>query len=418
MQSDNALDETIDINIDIFNQISKNVEIINKKMDNFDIVNMFLENNQSEDPFMIINIGDVIRQYQKWVRYLPKIKPYYAVKCNPDPVILKLLAKLDVNFDCASKNEIAKIIDLGVSSQRIIYANPCRLINQIRYSKSHDVDLLTFDSDHELLKIKIYHPDAKLVLRIKTDDKDSICQFSCKFGVDLEEVESLLKVGKELKLDIIGVAFHVGSACMNPKSYHSAIRDSKLVFDIAEKIGFKFTLLDIGGGFPGVDSEKISFKAIAECINESIEEFFGGYDNIDIISEPGRFFTAKSHILVLSIINKKVKINKETGEKMIVYYISDGIYSSFNNVAMDHFVIDESNLIPFNERDAKKYKCTIFGPTCDSIDKITEGIMLPDLSIGETIFCTNMGAYTTSTTMTSSEVFNGFDRTKCKYILN
>lgn len=410
--------EPIEFDIELFNHITENVQIIDKKMNIYDIVNMFLENNQSEDPFMIINVGDVIRQYNKWMKFLPNVKPYYAVKCNPDPVILNLLAKLGVNFDCASKNEIAKIIDMKVESNRIIYANPCKMVSQIRFARSHDVDLLTFDSEYELYKLKIYHPDAKLVLRIKTDDSNSVCKFNCKFGCDLEEVESILKVGKEIKLNIIGVSFHVGSGCMSNTSYEHAIRDSAIVFKIAESIGFNFELLDIGGGFLGIDNDQITFQQVAETINNSIDKYFGGFNNINVIAEPGRFFTSKSHTLVLSIINKKIKINKETNEKTIIYYISDGVYSSFNNIYMDHFVVNENNLIPFNERDAKLYKCTIFGPTCDSIDKITDNILLPDLSIGETIICKNMGSYTTSMTIASSEVFNGFDRTKCKYILN
>lgn len=410
--------DDLNIDIEILNDLTENVQIIDKKMDTYDIVNYFLENNQSEDPFMIINIGDVIRQYHKWNKYLPNIKPFYAVKCNPDPVILNLLAKLDVNFDCASKNEIAKIIDMKVSSDRIIYANPCKMVSQIRFARSHDVDLLTFDSDHELYKLKLYHPDAKLVLRIKTDDSNSVCKFSCKFGCDLEEVESILKIAKNLNLNVVGVSFHVGSGCMNSKSYETAIMDSSTVFKIAKTIGYDLYLLDIGGGFLGVDNDSIKFCDIADVINNAIDKYFGGYDNIKVIAEPGRFFTSKSHTLVLSIINKKIKIDKETNEKHIIYYISDGVYSSFNNVYMDHYNVNEDNMIPFNERDAKLYKCTIFGPTCDSIDKITDCILLPDLSIGETIICKNMGSYTTSMTIASSEVFNGFDRTKCKYILN
>lgn len=113
--------------LEISDLINENdIKLLNKKMDIYDIVNMFLENNQSEDPFFIVNLGDIIRQYKKWEYHLPNVKPFYAVKCNPDELILKLLAKLGCNFDCASKNEIAKIINLGVSPDRIIYAHPCK----------------------------------------------------------------------------------------------------------------------------------------------------------------------------------------------------------------------------------------------------------------------------------------------------
>ena len=84
---------------------------------------------------------------------------------------------------------------------------------------------------------------------------------------------------------------------------------------------------------------------------------------------------------------------------------------------MDHFVVDETNLFPFNERNEKKYNSTIFGPTCDSIDKITDDINLPNLAIGEYLYCLNCGAYSVAT-VPGTEVFNGFNKTQCKYILN
>src|SRR5258708_7831207 len=131
---------------EISDLINKNdIKLLNKNMDIYDIVNTFLENNQSEDPFFIVNLGDVIRQFKKWEYFLPNVTSFYAVKCNNDELILRVLAKLGCGFDCASKNEIAKIINLDVSPDRIVYANPCKMISQIKYARAHDVDLLVFD---------------------------------------------------------------------------------------------------------------------------------------------------------------------------------------------------------------------------------------------------------------------------------
>jgi len=71
--------------------------------------------------------------------------------------------------------------------------------------------------------------------------------------------------------------------------------------------------------------------------------------------------------------------------------------------------------LPFSERNEKVYDCTIYGPTCDSFDKIGTGCRLPDLSIGEVIYVENMGAYTVAA---ASFKFNGFEPTELKYIIN
>jgi ornithine decarboxylase len=280
------------------------------------------------------------------------------------------------------------------------------MVEQIKYARVNDVDLMTFDSDHELYKIKLYHPSAKLVIRIQTDDSKSRCKFNCKFGVGLNQVDELLQIAKYMDLDIVGVSFHVGSGCEDENVFRTAIGDCKKVYDMAKEKGFNFELVDIGGGFPG-DSDE-NFDKMAHVINASIDEFFKDIE-IRFIAEPGRYFVTSAYILITSVINKKVL--KILNYKHIVYYLSESVYGSFNNIVFDHAQL---KLIPFNERNKKQYDCTIYGPTCDSMDKIMINCKLPDLSIGEVIYVENMGAYT----IASSSNFNGFSSTECKYIIN
>jgi ornithine decarboxylase len=142
--------------------------------DIYDIINDFLEENQSERAFYIIDLGEVLKAYMMWVNLLPNVKPYYAVKSNPNPVLLDTLSSLGVNFDCASENEMKQVIEITNDPSRIIFANPCKMTSQIRYARANDVDLMTFDCEEELYKIKLYHPYAKLVLRLAVDDSNSI----------------------------------------------------------------------------------------------------------------------------------------------------------------------------------------------------------------------------------------------------
>ena len=69
-----------------------NIKLYNETYSTCDIINDFLNNNQNEQPFYIIDIGEIIKAYKKWTAHFPNIKPYYAVKCNPNPVILHVLA--------------------------------------------------------------------------------------------------------------------------------------------------------------------------------------------------------------------------------------------------------------------------------------------------------------------------------------
>jgi len=367
-----------------------------------DIISKFLENNDDNSAFYIVNVKKIVEQYEKWVEHLPRVKPFYAVKCNPNPVITKILSKFDIGYDCASKNEISQVINQGVDPKNIIYANPCKASDQIRFARSEDVDLMTFDDVHELYKIKLYHPHARLVLRIKTDESNSICKFNCKFGANQSDIKNILQTAKILGLDVVGISFHVGSNCQDAKTYYTALGDVHYAFDTAKQIGYDMKLVDIGGGFPGYDSSNgVTFEQIAIEVNKGLDEFFAD-ESIQIIAEPGRYFVCSSHTLVTNVIGKKKVDDK------FVYYLNDGIYGSFNCVFFDHA---KPVIQPYNERDGKLYDSVVFGPTCDSIDVIAENCQLPDLAIGEWVYVENFGAYT----IAAASTFNGFQQTRCVY---
>jgi ornithine decarboxylase len=353
------------------------------------------------EAFYIVDLGAVVRKHQEWTANLPRVKPYYAIKCNPDTAIIKLLGSLGTNFDCASKAEIQQILGCGIAPSRIIYANPCKMKSHIEYARESQVEMMTFDNSHELTKIASIYPNAKLLLRIITDDSQSICRFSTKFGAPLDTTSQLLALSKELGLNVCGVSFHVGSGCMSSTSFVSAIRSAHRVFKEAEQLGLNFTTLDLGGGWPGINDERIDFPVIAGAIRPILDELFP--ENIDIIAEPGRFFVAQSHTLAVNVFAKRTVVESATNEKHFLYYVNDGVYQSFNCILFDHYTPTAEVLMP-NENVNTQYKSTVFGPTCDSMDCIGKDILLPELEVGEWLYFKNMGAYSVA----AASPFNGF----------
>jgi len=344
------------------------------------------------------------------VRYLPRVKPFYAIKCNPNTAIVKTLASLGVNFDCASKAEIQQILGSGVEASRIIYANPTKMKSHINYAKSCGVELMTFDNKDELNKIAECYPESKLVLRIITDDSQSVCRFSTKFGAPLNLCSSLLKHAKELNLNVVGISFHVGSGCMSATSFEHAVRSAHKIFKEAEQVGYNFTLLDLGGGWPGTEDGKISFSEIANHIRPIVDELFP--QEIEIIAEPGRYFVADSHTLAVNVFAKRTVESPDPSEKKsFLYYVNDGVYQSFNCIFFDH--IYPTPLVFETKERVETYRCTIFGPTCDSMDCIGKDIYLPELEVGEWLYFKNMGAYTVA----AASPFNGFKSCPTTYFI-
>jgi ornithine decarboxylase len=128
------------------------------------------------EPFFVIDLGSVFRKHKQWLRALPRIEPFYAMKCCNEPKILEALASLGTGFDCASRAEIEMVLKMGVDPSRIIFAHPAKSIKHIKYAREVGVDLMTFDNETELIKVKEHHPAARMVLRILADDPHATCQ--------------------------------------------------------------------------------------------------------------------------------------------------------------------------------------------------------------------------------------------------
>ncbi|KAG0746718.1 hypothetical protein G6F57_002708 [Rhizopus arrhizus] len=380
------------------------------------ISNQKWESDQ-ENAFFVGDLGEVFRQHLRWKALLPRIEPFFAVKCNPDPMVIKLLASLGLGFDCASKAEIQQVLNSGVEPNRIIYANPCKQASFIRYAAQQNVSRMTFDNSEELHKIKKLYPDAELVLRILTDDSNSLCQLGLKFGAPLENVENLLKTAKELELNVIGVSFHVGSGCLDESAFGDAVMRARKVFDQAEQIGFHFTLLDVGGGFPGNDvKDGITFEKVAAILGPMVDSLFS--PEIRVIAEPGRYYVASAFTICANIIGRRTIAPKAEGEKQqFMYYINDGMYGSFNCILFDHQIVHpkvlvkDENFVYGQQLQEEHFECSVWGPTCDSIDCLNKSTQLPILEAGDWLYYENMGAYT----ICAASQFNGFRKSQVYY---
>jgi ornithine decarboxylase len=359
-------------------------------------------NEQDDESFYIINLNTIISILDKWNKLLPNVKPFYAIKCNNDNTILNLLYSKGCNFDVASKQEIMDVLSITNNPDMLIFANPCKLISHILYAKQNGVKLLTFDCIEELLKIKEYYPESNLILRIKVDDSKSICKFNIKFGYDADDINIIFDKIKELNMNLVGFSFHVGSKCSSSYIYYDALKRCKKCYDISKLYNFNIEYIDIGGGFQYYNIDDIALE-----IKKGINDFFKKEEyDIKFIAEPGRLFVEESHDLILKIICKK-KINDS-----FIYYVNDGIYGNLNCIHWDHYKPEIK--IKIKNDNELLYNSTIFGPTCDSMDKLYDNILLQELNIGDIIHLKNMGAYT----MSSSSSFNGFNKNiRKKYII-
>lgn len=410
---------------EVSRQSQKAIEVNMAPQDIRDQILSMTSNGRSS--FNVLNLGTVVDKYHLWRRSFPRIQPFYAVKSNPDEMIVRTLHVAGTGFDCASKVELEQCLKMpGIDVNDIIFANPCKQVEHILYAKEHNVQMMTFDNPFELEKIHKHFADAKLVLRLLPDDSHSLMPFGSKFGASFSEAQALIAQCKSLGMSLIGVSFHVGSGCFSSIAWIEALKLSRLVFDEAKKYGYTMNLVDIGGGFPGLETGNLPLSTIGPDVAPIADQLFG--PEVRIIAEPGRFFCTQSTTLACTVVSKRERLvsvaipvdpSNPEGEKTTTLepefqlYLSDGIYGSMNCVVFDHAVLDPTHL-NLDAAERVVQRTTMWGPTCDSIDVVVKGIPFPDTHVGEWIFFENMGAYTTA----AASSFNGFAPPAPFYVLN
>jgi ornithine decarboxylase len=362
-------------------------------LDDF-VETLFATYARGDDPalsrgFYVYDLQEVSRLYHLWEEELPDVKPYYAVKCNPDEHLIAHLAALGAGFDCASPAEIDMVLQhTQIDPSQIIYANPQKTLEDIRFAIHHRIRKTTLDSVYEIDKIASIHPEKlQCYIRIYANDPAAQCVLSNKYGATQDEWVPLLERARDQNVSLTGISFHVGSGAKSPKAFEEAIKQATHLHELAKSYGFHLETLDIGGGFT-----KKNFKSVAAILRSKLETSPFTY----FIAEPGRYFAESAATLFTQITGRRDRGDHRD------YYLTDSIYGSFNAILYDHMT---PTPVPYMPPSASKpMTSTLYGATCDGLDTIMKSVLLPELKVGEWIYWPNMGAYTVS----GASLFNGF----------
>lgn len=352
--------------------------------------------SQYGTPLLVLSLEEVKKNYQVLRKYMPQVRIHYAIKANPHPEILRVMADMGSCFDVASDGEIRTLSAMGVEGGRMIYANPVKLGVGLEACRDCGVTKMTFDSASEIEKIKKQCPDATVLLRLRIDNSSAHVDLNKKFGAARENALALMLQAKEAGLDMAGVAFHVGSQTVSSDPYLHALDIARGLFDEAEAAGLHLRILDIGGGFP-IPEPKVKFnlpemlKQISARLNEDFAE-------TEIWAEPGRYICGTAVNLITSVIG----VTERGGQPW--YFLDEGLYGTFSGVIFDQW---DFKLLSFKEGD-ERVAATFAGPSCDSLDIMFRGRMTAPLEVGDLLLVPACGAYTSA----SATTFNGFSKAR------
>lgn len=324
---------------------------------------------------------------------------FYAVKANPSPWALDALWGAGIRgFDVASDVEAA-LVHSRYPGAQIAFMHPVKSRRAIGRA-FHDYGVKTFalDSEDELEKILAETNNAKdltLVVRFAVSGDGAAYPLARKFGVTAEEAPALLRKTRQASEEMLGVSFHVGSQCMRPDAYRTAM---DMVNRAIVNAGVLVDIVDIGGGFPAIYPGMTPPPMIeyVNSIKAGFEEMFVA-QNAKLWAEPGRALVAEAGSTVT-----RVELRK--GDAL---YLNDGAFGTLFDATHLNWAFP-AKLLRNEPSRAKLAPFRLYGPTCDSMDAAAGPFMLPaDVREGDLIEIGSLGAYGTA----MGTRFNGFGDT-------
>ncbi len=373
------------------------------------IVSLF--RSESLGSFYVFSAGRVQNRVNLWTRELKGVRPFYAVKCNPDRDLLRVMAKHGAGFDCASEreiNEVAAVLGqtnkLTTLSEHVVYANPCKSLRDVSAAHNLGSPNTVVDSYEEVEKLSKIGWKGGALVRLLVEDGGSAMPFSSKFGLTASAVGGLARYAKTFGIPLKGVSFHVGSGCKDSNQYKQAVKTSLTALQDLKANGHEADTIDIGGGFV---PDSLKFEQNARAIRSALGPILVN-NSLKVIAEPGRYFATDAFDLFVQVIGKKPSLSGKADEWR--YTIDESLYGQFSCIPFDQqkpvWVRVPQEFSKTDSKPRKRVKGTLFGRTCDSLDMIAKSQDMEDLEVGDWLWFPNMGAYTS---VTASE-FNGFPK--------
>lgn len=358
-------------------------------------------NRSPKTPYLEVNLEKVREAYERLHTHLGGIEIFYAMKCNPNPEIMKTVFECGGQFEVSSANEMGKAIAVGAEPKNILFSNPVKTLEDIKSAHRTGVECFAFDSYSEIDKLAAGAPGAKVYVRISIPVRKSVVASEGKFGVAIDYARDLMHYAKKMGLRTYGISFHVGSQMLDCESWGYAIQHSAKLIAILKKSHIQIEMLDMGGGFPVCykDVSRDNLDRISGKILKALKKYIP--ENIRVVAEPGRYLVADSGIMVSTIIGSAERF----GRKWL--HLDVGA----NNGLME--AVQTGNVLEYPVFDSKKSDekdiFVLTGPTCDSQDTVMFDVPVSaDIQIGDKIYFECAGAYTTA----MSENFNGFPSPK------
>jgi diaminopimelate decarboxylase len=353
-------------------------------------------------PFYAYERSHIVSRVELLRRTLPPdVHLHYAVKANPMPALVQMMAALVDGFDVASSGEMKAALDAGMAPDRISFAGPGKRDAELRCAVAAGV-LLHLESEMEMERAARIGTELgmtpRVAVRVNPDFELKHAGMKMgggarQFGVDAARVPAMLRRLEQLGLDFHGFHLFCGAQNLSAAAICEAQRLSvQLAIRLAEHAHAPMRMLNIGGGFgvPYFPGERaLDLAAVADGLDSALQLLRQASPQTQAILELGRYLVAESGIYVCRVLERK----RSHGQ---TFLITDGglhhhlaASGNFGQVIRKNYPVAIGNRM----RGGPRETVSIVGPLCTPLDLLADRMELPSADVGDLVVIFQSGAY-------------------------
>ncbi len=331
----------------------------------------------------------------------PQVKLHYAMKANPMPAVVGLVAGLVEGIDVASAGELKVALDAGADPAEISFAGPGKRAGELRQAVACGV-LVNVESMRELPVLARASEElglpARVAVRVNPDFelKGSGMKMGGgpkQFGIDVEVVPEMLAWIAREKLSFEGFHLFAGSQNLRAESICEAQQKSyELALRLAQHAHSPVKFLNLGGGFgipyfPG--ERRLDLAPVGANLQGLVERAARELPAAHIVIELGRYLVGEAGVYVTRVVDRKVSRGQ-------VYLVCDGglnhhlaASGNFGQVVRKNYPVTVATRASTGAREV----ASAVGPLCTPLDLLADRMDLPMADVGDLVVVFQSGAY-------------------------